>query len=139
MVFQVQHQPQTQQLLLSYQYLDPRYRAYMLQPSTSSSGEYFVGWPAGHVSRQQHSHSDAVSHHQSVVVKSSCEAPTRHGASKGYHQTNGVAAAGPGQFSCDGWYFGTCRLHFYLPLYIRTLNNWKLLNISSEIKSCRRL
>ncbi|KDR14215.1 uncharacterized protein LOC110834700 isoform X2 [Zootermopsis nevadensis] len=95
-VARVQHQPQTQQLLLSYQYLDPRYRAYMLQPSTSSSGEYFVGWPAGHVSRQQHSHSDAVSHHQSVVVKSSCEAPTRHGASKGYHQTNGVAAAGPG-------------------------------------------
>jgi len=68
----------------------------MLQPSTSSSGEYFVGWPTGRGSQQQHSHNDAASHHQSIHTKTSCEAPTRHGASKGYHQTNGVAAAGPG-------------------------------------------
>ncbi|XP_023709183.1 transcriptional regulator EFH1 isoform X3 [Cryptotermes secundus] len=96
-VARVQHQPQTQQLLLAYQYLDPRYRAYMLQPSTSSSGEYFVSWPTAHGSQQQqHGHNDATSHHQSSVTKTSCEAPTRHGSSKGYHQTNGVAAAGPG-------------------------------------------
>jgi hypothetical protein len=70
----------------------------MLQPSTSSSGEYFVGWPTSHGLQQQHPRNDGASHHQSIVMKSSCEAPTRHGASKGYHQTNGVAAAGPGQF-----------------------------------------
>ncbi|PSN54572.1 hypothetical protein C0J52_07106, partial [Blattella germanica] len=94
-VARVQHQPQTQQLLLAYQYLDPRYRAYMLQPSTSSSGEYFVSWPSNHGS-QQHSRSDGSNHHHQHVVMKPCEGPTRHSASKGYHQTNGVAAAGAG-------------------------------------------
>ncbi|XP_069705201.1 uncharacterized protein ssp6 isoform X3 [Periplaneta americana] len=94
-VARVQHQPQTQQLLLAYQYLDPRYRAYMLQPSTSSSGEYFAGW-AVNSSQHQHCRNDSANHHQTIVMKTSCEVPTRHGASKGYHQTNGVAAAGPG-------------------------------------------
>ena len=68
----------------------------MLQPSTSSSSEYFVSWPTAHGSQQQHIHNDTASHHQSTVMKNACEAPTRHGASKGYHQTNGVAAAGAG-------------------------------------------
>jgi hypothetical protein len=95
-VARVQQQPQTQQLLLAYQYLDPRYQAYMLQPSTSSSSEYFVSWPTAHGSQQQHIHNDTAIHHQSTVMKTVCEAPIRHGASKGYHQTNGVAAAGAG-------------------------------------------
>lgn len=37
----VQPQPAQPTLILAYQYLDPRYR-YMLQPSTSSSGEYLL-------------------------------------------------------------------------------------------------
>jgi hypothetical protein len=68
----------------------------MLQPSTSSSGEYFVSWPTAHGSQLQHGRNDATSHHPPIITKTSCEAPSRHGSSKGYHQTNGVAAAGPG-------------------------------------------
>jgi hypothetical protein len=71
----------------------------MLQPSTSSSGEYFVGWPTARgPQQQQHGRNDATSHHQPLITKTPCEVPSRHGSSKGYHQTNGVAAAGPGLF-----------------------------------------
>nr|CAD7410355.1 unnamed protein product [Timema cristinae] len=70
-VARIEHQPQTQQLLLAYQYLDPRYRGYCIQ----SSGDYLLTWT--------HPHQN--------------DTGARHGAAnKGYHQTNGVAAAGQG-------------------------------------------
>ncbi|XP_063240210.1 uncharacterized protein LOC134541015 isoform X2 [Bacillus rossius redtenbacheri] len=60
--------------VLAYQCLDPLYGGYCLQRSADSSGEYLVAWPA----QRGHAHGDP---------------HARHSAARGYHQTNGVAAA----------------------------------------------
>lgn len=45
---------QTQTVLLAYQYLDPHYRTYVLQPSTSNSGEYLLPFESPRFKTAQH-------------------------------------------------------------------------------------
>lgn len=59
-----QQKPAQPTLILAYQYLDPHYR-YMLQPSTSNSGEYLLTF------EQPRYHGDQ--HH--FIVKTPCEKP----------------------------------------------------------------
>lgn len=61
-VQQKHHQPPA--LILAYQYLDPHYR-YMLQPSTSSSGEYLLTFEAPRYKGDQHH----------FIVKTPCDPP----------------------------------------------------------------
>lgn len=72
------------QVMLTYQYLDPSYRAYVLQPSTSRSGDYVVslGPPR---SRSDHHH---------FIVKTPCDSQGVSITSRPIHpgftnQTNG--------------------------------------------------
>ncbi|KRT79551.1 PDZ domain-containing protein [Oryctes borbonicus] len=75
-----QRQPTPPTLILAYQYLDPHYR-YMLQPSTSSSGEYLLTFeqPRYKTEQQQHfivktpydqQQQTQQQHHQKTTLKS---------------------------------------------------------------------
>lgn len=75
---------QSHQLLLAYQYLDPRYQ-YVLQ-SSKDSNEYLVTWNQDPNDSRQ------------VLIKTTCDPQNnRRYPTKGYHQSNGVAAADPSE------------------------------------------
>lgn len=59
-----QRQPTPPTLILAYQYLDPHYR-YMLQPSSSSSGEYLLTFEQPHYKSEQQQ--------QHFIVKTPCD------------------------------------------------------------------
>lgn len=58
-----QRQPTPPTLILAYRYLDPHYR-YMLQPSTSNSGEYLLTFEQPRYKTEQHQH---------FIVKTPCD------------------------------------------------------------------
>ncbi|GLV33989.1 short spindle 6 [Carabus blaptoides fortunei] len=72
-------QQQQPTLMLAYQYLDPHYRTYVLQPSASSSGEYLLSFEPPRFKGDQHH----------FIVKTPCDS---HKQSRG-NQTNGSSTA----------------------------------------------
>lgn len=73
----VAHVPSQPQLLLAYQYLDPRYQCAL---RSNNSNEILVSWKDIPGSRP-------------VLVKTNGEAKQRRCTTKGYHQINGVVSA----------------------------------------------
>lgn len=77
-------------LIFAYQYLDPHYR-YMLQPSTSNSGEYLLSFEPPRYKGDQHH----------FIVKTPCE-PQQPKSNKG-NQTNGASKNKKSHDSCHGY------------------------------------
>ncbi|GLH09834.1 Sh3 and multiple ankyrin repeat domains protein 1 isoform x4 [Gryllus bimaculatus] len=91
-------QSRQSQVMFAYQYLEPGY--YSLQkPPDSNNGKFMKSWSGqdipAHTPHRAQNCEEVASHSTKL-----CDASNRQNTTKGYHQTNGMAAASSG-FKCS--------------------------------------